>query len=98
MQFAHTLKERKVLNVLRLDLIRQTVVVDTFPFRLRVGFRSKRNVFGNNGFDLSRHFLYLRMGQGLDAEVVILLKLILDNVMSFIKSGNNILVKNLIAR
>ena len=102
MQFAHTLEKRKVLNVLRLDFVGQRVVVfalaeATFIFRLGRSIIGQMMLVGN-GLHLCGHFFDLRMGQGLNAEVVIFLKLVLDNVMATVESGNNILVKNLIAR
>lgn len=55
-------------------------------------------MLGNNSLDLCRHFFDLYMGQDLNAEVVIFLKLALDNVVAFIEGSNNILVENLIAQ
>ena len=73
-------------------------MVGTFTLsRGLVRLCGERNVFGHDSFDLRCHFLDLRMGQGLNAEVVIFLKLILDNVTATVEGGNNILVKNLIA-
>ena len=98
MQLAHTLENRKVLNIFRLDFIREQVVVGAFTFlRLFISGSGERNMFGNNGFDLCRHFFDLCVCQVLNAEVIIFLKLILDNVVATVEGGNNILVKNLIA-
>lgn len=44
------------------------------------------------------HTLAPANNQGLNSEVVIPLKLILNNIMALIEDGDNILVKNLVAR
>ena len=99
MQFAHTLEKRKVLNVLSLDVVRQRIVVGSFPFlRLLVGFGGKWNMLGHDGFHLRGHFLDLRMSQGLNAEVVILLKLIVHDIVAAVNLRDYVTVHNLIAR
>ncbi|CDE58383.1 unknown [Prevotella sp. CAG:873] len=44
------------------------------------------------------HFLDLRMGQGLNAEVVIFLKLVLHEVVAAVNLRDNVLIHYLIAR
>ena len=51
-----------------------------------------------NGCYLRGHFLDLRVGQGLNSEVVILMKLIFDKFGFTQRIGNKITVHNLIAR
>ena len=92
MQLAHTLEKRKVLNVLRLDLIGERVVVfalaeATFIFRRGRGIIGQKMLVGN-GLHLCGHFFDLRMGKGLYAEVVILLKLIVHHIVA---AGNQIM-------
>ncbi len=72
MQLAHTLENREIFNVFRLDVVGQCVVVGTFAFWLLVGFGCERYVFGHDSLDLLLHFLDLRTGEVGDAEVVIL--------------------------
>lgn len=101
MQLAHTLENRKVLNVFRLDFIRKRIVVfalaeATFIFRHGRGIIGQVMLVGN-GLHLCGHFFDLRMGQGLNAEVVILLNLINDKVCLGRRIGNKITVHNLIA-
>lgn len=98
MQLAHTLEKRKVLNVLRLDFVRQRIVVGTFALLgMLVGGGGERNVFGHDSFHLRGHFLDLRMGQGLYAEVVILLKLIVHHIVAAVNLRDYVSIHNLIA-
>lgn len=62
-----------------------------------VGDFRERNVLCHDLLDLLFHLLHLCMSEGLNAEVVILLKLVLDNIVAFIEGGDNILVENLVA-
>ena len=99
MQLAHTLEKRKVLNVLRLDFVGQCVVVGALALLwLLVCFGGERNVFGHDSFHLRGHFFDLRMGQGLNAEVVIFLKLIVQHIVAAVNLRDYVSVHNLIAR
>ena len=53
MQFAHTLENREIFNVFRLDVVGECVVVGTFAFWLLVGFGCERYVFGNDSLEVS---------------------------------------------
>mgnify|MGYP007056094675 FL=1 len=72
-QLAHTLEERKVLNILPLDLVRQIVVVFTLAEATFI-FRDGRGIVGQmmlvgDGRNLCGLFLDLRVCHGLNAEV-----------------------------
>ena len=98
MHFAHTLEKRKVLNVLRLDFIGQVFVVGTFALgRSLVRFGGERNMLGHNLFYLCRHFLDLDMGESLNAEIVVFLKLILHHIVAAVKLSNDVAIHDLIA-
>ncbi len=102
MQLAHTLKKRKVLNVFRLDLVRQSVVVFALAEATFI-FRQGRSIVGQmmlvgDGRHLRGHFLDLRVGKGLNAEVIILLKLIFYKFGFAQRIGNKITIHNLIVR
>ena len=99
MQFAHTLKERKVLNVLRFDFIRQTVVVGTFALLwLLVGGGGERNMLRYDFHHLFLHLLHLFVSQGLKSEVEILLQLVLHEVVAVVNLRDYVSIYNQIAR
>ena len=102
MQLAHTLEKRKVLYALRFYLVRQSVVVFALAEATLI-FRHGRNIVGqmmlvDYGRHLCGHFLDLRVCQGLNTEVVILLKLILHEVVAAVNLSDYVLIYNLIAR
>ena len=93
MQLAHTLKERKVLNVFRFYFVRERIVVFALAEATFI-FRHGRSIIGQmmlvgNGLHLCGHFFDLRMGQGLNAEVVIFLKLVLHEVVAAVNLCDN---------
>ena len=51
MQFTHTLKNGKILNVLCLDFIRQRVVVDTLAGLMLIGISRENPVFEIRNYD-----------------------------------------------
>ena len=98
MQLAHPLEDREIFNVFRLDVVGQCVVVGTFAFWLLVCFGCERYVLGHDSLDLLLHFLDLRTGEVGDAEVVILLKLVVHEVVAAVNLRDYVVVHNLIAR
>ena len=85
MQLAHTLEERKVLNVLRLDLVGQSIVVFALAKTTFI-FRHGRSIVGQmmlvgDGLDLCGHFFDLLVSESLNTEIVVFLNLILDELV-----------------
>lgn len=66
--------------------------------RILIGVSRQRNMFGHDGFHLRRHFLDLRVSESLNAEVVILLKLIVHDIVAAVNLRDYVTVHNLIAR
>ena len=97
MQFTHTLKNGKILNVLCLDFIGQRVVVNTLAGLMLIGISRKRNVFGNDHIDFLLHLLDLCVSKGLNTEVVIFLDLIIHKIVAAVELSNDVAIHNLIA-
>ena len=96
------MEKRQVLNVLRLDLVGQSIVVFALAKTTFI-FRHGRSIVGQmmlvgDGRHLRGHFLDLRVGQGLNAEVVIFLKLVLHDIVAAVNLRDYVFIHNLIAR
>ena len=59
MQFTHTLKNGKILNVLCLDFIRQRVVVDTLAGLMLIGISRKRKPKGRFFYVVNQRILVI---------------------------------------
>ena len=100
MKIAHLLEQRKVLNKESLDFVWELLVVVALAAMLLwvVGGSRERYLFLDDGIALLLHSLDYNVGQLLNPEVVIHLKLILYDVVATVKVGNDIRVENFVAR
>src|SRR5574344_39293 len=97
MQLAHTLQNVKILKVLCLDFLGQSVGGGTLAGLMLIGISRKRYVFGNDHIDFLLHLLDLSVSKGLNTEVVIFLDLIIHKLVAAVELSNNVAIHDLIA-